>query len=175
LIEQQEISKFALAILASGSIIKGSPEQDKLNKALARFQAEVNNPNKNCEAEVRGQTRDGKAYNYKFKYSDLAECFSTIRPIAGKHGIGFTQVIARDGPTLILVTRIFYEEQFIESEVPLVMGIADVQKWGASISFIKRYTLLAMLGIAGEDDPDGDAVDASADDKMKAAKAIAEA
>jgi hypothetical protein len=50
-----------------------------------------------------------------------------------------------------------------------------MQKLGAQITFLRRYQLFPAIGIAGEDDVDGDDIESTPEDKAKAARSIAEA
>lgn len=157
-------------------LIKSTKSLGKFHKALAAAQAEIKNPEKNQTATVKGQTRDGKAYSYEYTYADLAGGLDSIRPITAKAGIFFYQAIVENGGHLVLVTRIGCEDEWIDGEIPLGPNatVSDPQKLGALVTYLRRYELFPMLGVAGEDDAEGEALAEDPESKARAMKALAD-
>jgi hypothetical protein len=156
-------------------LIKSTPTLGKFHKALAKAQGELQNPAKNQTANVRGTSKDGKPVSYQFHYADLASGLEEVRPVLSKHGLFFYQVTVLDGAILKLVTRLGFEDEWIDGELPIGQGMSDIQKMGAMITYLRRYELFPMVGIAADEDVEADQLDESPEDKMKAAKAAAEA
>lgn len=106
---------------------------------------------------------------HKYKYTDLDTVVQVIKPIMQKNNIAFVQSIgtAADGG-IVLTTRIFNtESEFIEDSV-MVPTITDkylnsAQTLGMSITYMRRYSLCAMLGVTSDEDVDAntDAVKSS--------------
>lgn len=112
-----------------------------------------------AQAEFPTLPKDKNGYNYR--YTDLDTVISTVRPILAKYNIGFMQSLTTlESGKWAISTRIFnVDGEWIEDtttlpDVSLAKGNA-AQNIGASITYMKRYTLCAMLGISSDEDPDG--------------------
>lgn len=127
----------------------------KLAQALAKFQAEVKNP-KNTDTNPQ----------YRSKYAPLDVVINTVKPILAKYGLSFMQSTGSgEGENIIIITILMHESgEWIESE-PLTLpayqlksgGVKEynAQGAGSSITYGRRYSLAAALGISSEDDSDG--------------------
>jgi len=117
-----------------------------LAKALAKFQAEVSNP-KNTAINP----------HFKSKYAPLQDILSLVRPVLAKHGLSIIQFPSGDGQDITISTILMHESgEWIEA-CPLTLK-ADkptAQGAGSAITYGRRYTLSAVLGISSEDDDDG--------------------
>lgn len=112
-----------------------------------------------AQAEFPTLLKDKNGYNYK--YTDLDTVISTLRPILAKHNIGFMQTLTTTGNGMsAMTTRLFNAAgEWLEDTTPLP-GISlakgnAAQNLGAAITYMKRYTLCAMLGVSCDEDPDG--------------------
>lgn len=123
-----------------------SEQVNEIATALAKAQAELQNPPKN-------KTNP----HFNSKYVDLSDGLDTIRKTLSKHGIAFVQSPASYDNILILHTRLMHVSgQWIESTYP-VSGLEKHQAMGSALTYARRYSLFAMVGVAGEDDDDGNA------------------
>lgn len=102
--------------------------------------------------------KDAKA-NYG-KYATLGNVIETIAdPLHSNGLVWFQPVEVRDTGEVVLTTTIVHAEtgEKIESRYPVrCKDMQDPQKVGGSITYARRYSLLALLGLAPEDD-DGQA------------------
>jgi hypothetical protein len=132
--------------------IKGTPTLGKFHKALALAQAEIRNPPKNKTAKIGSQ--------YTFDYADLPSGIEIIRGVLAKCGIAFYQAPTYTARGNFLVTRMAFEDEWIEVSYPLTSSqkATDVC---IQITLLRRYSLFPLAGVAGEDDVDGDALDSS--------------
>ena len=112
-----------------------------------------------AQAEFPTLPKDKDGYNYK--YSDLDTVISTLRPILAKHNIGFVQTLTTlESGKWAITTRLFNNAgEWLEDtsplpDVSLAKGNA-AQNIGAAITYMKRYTLCAFLGVSSDEDPDG--------------------
>jgi hypothetical protein len=113
--------------------------------------------------EISTFPKNSQAYGYK--YTDLDTIITKVKPILAKHNIGFLQSVTTlengDGIT----TRIFNAEgDYIEdtARLPVITGVKNnsAQTAGMSISYMRRYSLCAMLGITSDEDTDGNTTEA---------------
>lgn len=119
-------------------------ETKNIFKALADFQQ-----------EVPVIFKDTAAYSYK--YADLPKILEVINPLLKKNGLGFTQLINEN----TLKTIIFHVEsgEQIESSVNIPQGVElkgqnTFQIMGSAITYLRRYSLSAMLGLVTDKDTD---------------------
>ena len=112
-----------------------------------------------AQAEFPTLPKDKNGYNYK--YTDLETVISTLRPILAKYNIGFMQALTTlENGRWAITTRLFNNAgEWIEDTTPLPdVSLAKgnaAQNVGAAITYMKRYTLCAFLGVACDEDPDG--------------------
>ena len=119
----------------------------KLTLALSKFQGEVKNPPNSADNPF-----------FKSKYAPLDVVINTAKEILARFGISYIQMPGGDGEHVTCVTVLMCEGEWIESDV-LVLKADKVtaQGAGAAISYARRYQLTSMLGLAGEEDTDGNA------------------
>jgi hypothetical protein len=110
-----------------------------------------------AQAEIRPALKDATNPHLKSKYADLASVWSAARDILGKHGLCVIQAPGKlEGTTLELTTRLLHQSgQWLESTISLPVVKLDAQTCGGAITYARRYSLSAMLGIVADDDDDG--------------------
>ncbi|MCQ2603272.1 MAG: ERF family protein, partial [Clostridia bacterium] len=127
--------------------------------ALANAQAEMNNASKN-------QRNSG----FNSKYADLAEIINTMREPLAKNGLSVSQLVGGFDAvtsTLQLTTILLHSSgEWIQSDMSIPVKPKfdkqtqtlqiDPQCAGSAITYARRYSLAAMIGISQEDD-DGNA------------------
>ena len=91
------------------------------------------------------------------KYADLAANIEAVRPALNKHGLAFLQFpdVDLERQTVSVVTALHHGEQYISQrfEAPAVgrQGF-NVQSIGAATTYLRRYGLQALCGLASEDE-----------------------
>jgi hypothetical protein len=119
---------------------------DKIAAAIAAAQGELTNPPKTKTAHV------GK---YSYRYADLAEIIEHVRPVLAKHSLSVVQLTMHSQTGNLLVTRLIHASgQYLESTYQLPASAA-AQDMGSAITYARRYSMCAILGIAAEEDDDG--------------------
>lgn len=110
----------------------------------------------------------GQVGTEKRRYADLASCWDAARGPLSKHGLCVVQVPSADGNKITVHTTIGHKSgQYISGELTMTSTVGTAQGLGSAITYARRYSLCAMVGIAPEDD-DGTA--ASQGTKEQAAK-----
>jgi hypothetical protein len=99
---------------------------------------------------------------FNSKYADLAANIDAVRPALNKHGIALMQFpdVDLESQTVRVTTALHHGEQFISQsfEAPAVGAKGfNVQSIGACTTYLRRYGLQALVGLASEDD-DGNSV-----------------
>jgi hypothetical protein len=123
----------------------------KLTAAFAKARAEFPAIPKNRTSRVM---KDGKLL-YEFHYADLADILTATTPALSKHGLTVSDEIALIGPRLWLFTELRHESgEMRRSTVPLSDNV-NPQQWGGFLTYMRRYQTGAILGVASEEDDDG--------------------
>lgn len=129
-------------------------ETDTISQSLIKFLGALDNPKRTGEADTG---------SYGYTYPELDKILADIRPIALKHGFAIQQdtVTKRDedGIKTIGVKTILEHDSGDKKESSwLSLPIANgAQANGSLITYLKRYSLTAFLGISGEDDDGAEA------------------
>lgn len=94
---------------------------------------------------------------FKSKYADLSEVVEAVVPALNDAGIGVMQFPAFDGENVSITTVFIHESgASITGTLDLRPSKTDPQGIGSATTYGRRYSLLAMSGMAPEDD-DGNA------------------
>src|SRR5215470_530995 len=128
-----------------------------LASALAKAQAELINPEKSLTATIR-TGRAGECER-SFRYAPLSSGLDIVRKTLGQHEIATLQTTAIDqtaGMVNLTTTLAHASGEWIASDWPVcpIAETAQPQRMGAALTYARRYALLTLVGIAGEDDLD---------------------
>src|SRR5499427_4768533 len=128
-----------------------------LASALAKAQAELINPEKSLSATIRsGRPGEGAR---SFRYAPLSSGLDIVRKTLGQHEIATLQTTAIDQTARMvsLTTTLAHSSgEWIASDWPVcpIADMASPMRMGTALSYARRYSLFALVGIAGEDDID---------------------
>ena len=110
-----------------------------------------------AQGKVENAAKGSKNSHFGSKYADLAEILNTVRPVFAAEGLALAQSTGFDGSRVIVTTLIAHKAGgFLTSDAACVPAKTDAQGVGAATTYLRRYSLAAMAGIAQEDD-DGNA------------------
>lgn len=102
-----------------------------------------------------GKGRRANAGQFGYNYADLSDVLSDVRPVLTVNGLGITQTAEVVGDDVILWTTLVHTSgQFITAAPTRLAAGKTAQQTGSSITYARRYSLLAMLGVAAADDDD---------------------
>lgn len=92
--------------------------------------------------------------HFRSKYADLGNVMDACLPALNANGIAVVQPPYDDDSGRYVKTIFFHGEtgQSIECRVPLIVQKNDMQGYGSAVTYARRYGLMAMAGIAPEDD-----------------------
>jgi hypothetical protein len=109
-----------------------------------------------AQGELKAVSKTGKS-NYG-KFVELGAALEHVLPILSKQGLAVTQIpILMDDGTTGLVTMLLHKSgEWMKSTYPVRMQRTTPQGQGSAITYARRYALMAIVGIAGDDD-DGEA------------------
>ena len=116
--------------------------------ALAKAQAEMENP-----------AFDSQNPHFKNKFASLAAVRNAVVPVLSSHGISMIQELASfQGEQIGCTTHLIHESGQMMSFGPFWMTPtkADPQGFGSAATYCKRYALMAVCGIVGDEDDDAE-------------------
>jgi len=96
------------------------------------------------------------------QYSTLDDIIAAVRKPLAANGLSFLQpLVSLDDGALVLETILMHQTgEWVGSEVavPSLSGnraVNELQAFGSALTYMRRYTLTAMLGVTSEEDVDG--------------------
>lgn len=110
------------------------------------------------QSELPTMPKNKMAYNYK--YTDLDTIVQTVKPLLKKYNLAYMQSVGGlTADAITLTTRLFNNKgEYIEDTVALPVIASQknnsAQTLGMAITYMRRYTLCAMLGITSDEDVD---------------------
>jgi hypothetical protein len=115
-------------------------------------------------ALAKAQANMGKALkqannpHFRSKYADLGNVMDACLPALNEAGIALIQPTGEDEHGRYVETILIHGEsgEQLTCRVPLIVSKNDMQGYGSAVTYARRYGLMAMAGIAPEDD-DGNA------------------
>jgi hypothetical protein len=134
---------------------------NELAGALAKAQGEFTTAKKSADNPF-----------FKSRYADLAEVVAACRAPLAKHGLCVIQQVVRDEAGVMLRSTLAHSSgQWIASEYPArpvrvvkdrdgkatEVEANDPQSVGSAITYARRYSLAALVGVVTDDDDDGNA------------------
>lgn len=123
-----------------------SDQIDQLATALADAQGKVTDATK---------TKENPAF--RSRYADLASVLDAVRSPLSAAGIAFIQSpTAADGRVYVTTTLVHKSGQWVSETMSAKPARDDAQSIGSVVTYLRRYGLMAMVGIAPDDD-DGEA------------------
>lgn len=127
--------------------MKWSESRNEIAAALAKAQG-----------AMKPAIKDSQNPHFKSSYADLASAWEACRAALAANGLAVIQGPESDDGSLVSVTTCLMHSsgQWCESDLRLRVAKADAQGLGSLVTYLRRYALMAMVGIAPDDD-DGNA------------------
>ena len=114
-----------------------------------------------AQAKIRHAQKDALNPHFKSKYADLAAVIDTIKEPLAEHGLSYCQVLGNEGDLITCTTLLMHESgQWILGKFGLKPQQATPQAGGSCATYLRRYSLQSMVGVAPDEDDDGNAASA---------------
>ena len=123
-----------------------SDQINDLAAALAKAQAELRNP-----------SFDSTNPHFKSKFASLAQVRDTITPTLAKHGLSITQLATNDeqGRPSVETILLHSSGQWLSSMLAVPVAKSDAHGAGSAITYARRYSLMSIVNVVGDEDDDG--------------------
>lgn len=137
-----------------------------LYNALAKAQGEFKAIEKNKVVTIRSEKG-----SYNFKYADLEEILKKTRPALSANGIAVVQSVGVDQQGNMSLDLVICHSSggtlVSRMMLPDPGQMADPKRFGAMLSYLRRYQYSAMLCVAADDDLDEDGSDVRDEEPVK--------
>ena len=120
----------------------------KLNAALVSVRKDVQNPH-----------FDSVNPHFKNKFASLKSVVNAVIPTFAEHGIAVIQDLQTIDGGVACYTHFCHESGEEKVFGPLIMNATkqDPQGYASASTYARRYHLMAVAGVVGDDDDDGEA------------------
>lgn len=116
-----------------------------------------------AQGAMKGAVKDSANPFFKSKYADLASVVEAIRAAFSANGLSYIQTVEpSDKDEVVVETTLLHAsgEWISCGMLALPVSKADAQGYGSALTYARRYSLSAAVGVAPEDD-DGNAASAA--------------
>lgn len=128
---------------------------DQLAAALSAAQGKFVAPKKTRKVDFTD--RNGR--QVKYNYADLADVIECTKGPLAENGLAIVHTIGYMHGMFGLATRLIHKSgQFVDSWYPLPdpnKNQIRAQEFGSALTYGRRYSMSALLGVASEEDDDG--------------------
>lgn len=116
--------------------------------ALSKAQLEMSNPG-----------FDSTNPHFRNKFASLAAVRNAVVPVLAKHGISMSQDLSSVEGGVSCVTILSHGSGQQMKFGPLILPVSknDAQGFGSAATYARRYSLMAVAGVVGDDDDDANA------------------
>ena len=113
-----------------------------------------------AQGEMTPASKDSMNPHFKSKYADLASAWLAAQGPLSRHGLALVQAFGPgEGRDTKIDTRLLHTSgQWIESTLTIYavnQTPQTPQQLGSNITYFRRYSMMAILGIVPDDDDDG--------------------
>jgi len=132
--------------------MKTSESIKNLAIALNAFQGEMKSLI--LDKDVKVQTRERGSYT--FSYATFKNVVNSCRELLASNGLAISQSIGENGAVTTMLLHVsgeFITDTFVYPQMK------SMQLYGSAISYAKRYSYVAILGLVADDDDDGNLAD----------------
>lgn len=106
-----------------------------------------------AQGAIEGAIKDATNPFHKSQYADLHSVIKCAKePLAANSLSVVQQCQVMDGQTCLVTMLMHKSGQWIKSVMPLILVKQDPQSVGAALSYYRRYSYSALIGISAMDD-----------------------
>lgn len=115
-----------------------------------------------AQAEMRNPVFDSANPHFRNRYASLASVRDTITPALAAHGIAVLQLLGKSEVGVSCETVLTHESgEWISSTIELPASKQDAQGYGSACTYARRYALMAIVNVVGDEDDDANAASKS--------------
>ena len=107
-----------------------------------------------AKAEFQPIEKDKINPHFRTKYASLDSVLDAVTPALCKHGLVIVQPLQSGR---VLNTHLYHESGEVMTSTFELPDVSDIQKIGSALTYARRYSVCALLGITADEDSDGNA------------------
>jgi hypothetical protein len=106
------------------------------------------------QKELQAVTKDAENPFFGSSYASFKECVEVSRPLLVKNNLSIVQTTAYDDQigTMLVTTILHTSGQWIRGFYPISAVKRDPQAMGSAMTYARRYTYSAIIGLTQADD-----------------------
>ena len=114
-----------------------------------------------AQGKIESASMDKENPFYKSKYADLFSVWGACRETLTSNGLSVVQTgrPSGNGKCIVITTLMHSSGQWIRGEMEATPAKQDPQGIGSCITYLRRYSLAAMVGVCPEDDDGNGSLD----------------
>lgn len=116
---------------------------DTIMAKIIKAMAGMRNPKRDATADVK---------KYKYTYATLEQVLSIVKPQLFAHELVLLQRVEHRDGEYYLTTSIADAAETLELDIRPITFTGDAQRDGSLETYYRRYALMTVFGLAGEDD-----------------------
>lgn len=110
-----------------------------------------------CQSELTAAKKRSENPFFKSSYADLSEIWDAARKPLADNGLSVVQTMDGSNGDVVIVTTLLHNSgQWIRGRLPIHPVKNDPQAVGSAITYGRRYSLSAIIGLVTEADDDGE-------------------
>lgn len=116
-----------------------------------------------AQSDFKPVPKSGENPLFHSRYATLDDILQAVMPILAKNGLALMQFLGtnEEGAPTLETSLLHTSGQFIGSLVSIPSlsgnrGTNELQNTGGALTYMRRYAVAALLGVASDDDVDGD-------------------
>lgn len=122
-----------------------------------------------AQGAMKDAAKDRENPHFKSSYATMASVMDSVRGPLSSAGLAIMQDPSTSDGDVVVVTLLAHSSgQWVESEIRARPTKMDPQGIGSAITYLRRYAVMAVCGIAPTDDDDGEAAVKPATGKERA-------
>ena len=110
-----------------------------------------------AQDELKNLVKTALNPHFEHYYTPLPEVLDALRPILRAHGLIVLQPTkVREDGIAVVITSLYHKEggEPLTCDYPLIPAKNDPQGMASALTYARRYSLMALLGISSYDDDD---------------------
>lgn len=109
-----------------------------------------------AQGEIKHAIKDSDNPFFKSKYADLGSVWDACREPLSKNKLSVSQLILYENGFSFLESLLLHSSgEWLSSKYPIIPIDGKPQSLGSAITYARRYSLSSLVGIASEEDDDG--------------------
>ena len=112
-----------------------------------------------AQGDLKHALKDSTNPHFKAKYADLGSVWAAVKPALMKHELAALQDCGALDGAVSVGTRIIHSSGQWLAFDPVIIPLTkkDAQGVGSALTYARRYSLSAALGVVADEDDDGNA------------------